>query len=254
MLLPLLTGLCRAAGSEEELALSLFNRDSYSFVSKLYILNDPNIEVMSAAHARELDKQGYFKKNEQKYLNFGVLNHEIWVRFDVNYPASYPNEDPKSQWILETGTALMAIGELYEEQEDGSFSMVSSDIRTPFDEREINHVNSIFPLAFNLGDEKRFYLRLRVDGAFYMPARIWKLEAFTANVAAQEFIFGLFYGAMLCIIAFNFLIYLSVRDVSYVYYIIYLIAITLLFLIDLGHGVNFIDNSAQYLEQNKIST
>ncbi|MDX1696621.1 MAG: 7TM diverse intracellular signaling domain-containing protein, partial [Ketobacteraceae bacterium] len=83
---------------------------------------------------------------------------------------------------------------------------------------------------------------------------LWEPEAYAVKVANEEFLYGMFYGSMLCIIVFNLLIYFSVRDVGYLYYIGYLAGITLLFFIDLGHGVNLFDDGGEIFHKDFLNT
>ncbi|MDX1696051.1 MAG: 7TM diverse intracellular signaling domain-containing protein [Ketobacteraceae bacterium] len=107
-----------------------------------------------------------------------------------------------------------------------------SDNAMPFEKRELNHVFSVFPVTLSLGETRRLYVKMENPAPSTCRLPLWEPEAYAVKVANEEFL----YGSMLCIIVFNLLIYFSVRDVGYLYYIGYLAGITLLFFIDLGHG------------------
>ena len=233
--------------------LALFNRDYYSASAHLFLLHDVNsdltIEQVIAA-----DQAGEFSKNDTDLLNFGFLDYPIWVRLDLSYPNSYPNKVAVEEWYLEIAAALLDVGELYEVYTDATIEQRRSDLRMEFSERELNHIHSVFPVRLALGESRRFYIKMQTAGSFFVPIRIWEPESYAVKVANEEFLYGLFYGSMLCIIIFNLLIYLSVRDVGYLYYIAYLMGISLLFFIDLGHGVNLFESGGEYFHKDYLST
>ncbi|MCG8670034.1 MAG: response regulator [Pseudomonadales bacterium] len=236
----------------ESEALPISSQQASQSVSQyIYVLHDQednlNLEQVIAA-----DEAGEFVRNEQDIINFGFLGYSVWVRFDLSYPEEEVTQPDSLFRYIEVATSLLDQGVLYEEQPDGSWSESRSDLTVPFDERALNHVYSVFPVTLEKNKRQRFYLRMKSDGSFYVPLTVWEPEAYSVKVANEEFVFGFFYGAMLCIAAFNFLIYLSVKDTSYLYYIAYLMSITLLFFIDLGHGVNIFDSTGTFLHKSII--
>lgn len=237
----------------EDAVIELFNRDYYSASQYLYLYHDES-DSLSIEDVIAADQAGKFNKNQDKVLNFGFLDYPVWIRFDVSYPDSYPNVKAKHEWYLEVAAPLLDVGELYEVSADGQVVRRVSDIRSKFADREVNHVYSVFPITFELGEQRRFYVKMQTAGSFYVPIKVWDKEAYTVHVANEEFIYGMFYGSMLCIIVFNLLIYFSVRDVGYLYYVVYLFGISLLFFIDLGHGVNLLDNGGDLFHKNYLST
>lgn len=240
-----------ALGNDD--TLRVFNRDYYSLSTYIHILHDESSN-MTIKDVIAADAEGKFKRNNKQTLNFGFVDHPIWIRFDIAYPNSYPNQGLTNEWLLEIASPLLDIGELYEVRQDGSYRARKSDLSMAFHEREVNHIYSVFPVEFSLGEERRFYVKMYTGGSFYVPLTLWKPEAYAQKVATEEFVYGLFYGSMVCIFAFNLLIYLSVRDVGYLYYIIYLASITLLFFIDLGHGVNLIDQEGDVFHKSYLSS
>lgn len=241
------------AATEEPGHIELFNRDSYSATHHLFIFHDVSGE-MSIRDVVAADEAGEFRLNSDDTLNFGFLDHPVWIRFDATYPDNYPNTEPFKEWYLEVAAPLLDKGVLFQVFADGSITERRSDISMGFNERDLNHVYSVFPVTLALGETRRFYIKMQTSGSFYFPIKLWEPEAYAVKVADEEFLYGMFYGSMLCIIIFNLLIYFSVRDVGYLYYIAYLAGITLLFFIDLGHGVNLFDNGGDIFHKDTLNT
>ena len=231
--------------------VELFNSDYYSVTDRVHVLHDP-ADSLSIEDVIAADQAGKFAANERSSLNFGFLDYPVWVRFDAVFPDSYLNAKARGEWYLEVGSPLLDVGILYQVDQDGLITERRSDISMKFSEREVNHVFSVFPVKMSPGETQRFYVKMQTAGSFYVPIKFWQPGAYAQKVATEEFLYGMFYGSMLCIVVFNLLIYLSVRDVGYLYYIAYLAGITLLFFIDLGHGVNLLESGGELFHKSSL--
>lgn len=100
-----------------------------------------------------------------------------------------------------------------------------------FNSRIIKHRNMVFTLTLPPQTTEVFYLKIKTDSFFQAPVSIWDPVAFSiANYNAQT-LFGLFYGIMLAMIIYNGFLFFSLKERTYLYYILYLTGFTLLQLI-----------------------
>ncbi|OUS04654.1 hypothetical protein A9Q81_05905 [Gammaproteobacteria bacterium 42_54_T18] len=67
------------------------------------------------------------------------------------------------------------------------------------------------------------------------PITLWSPTGFAEKVLNEAFIYGVFYGSMLIILIYNLFIYISIRNVSYLFYVLYLGGVTLVEFIETGH-------------------
>ncbi len=66
------------------------------------------------------------------------------------------------------------------------------------------------------------YLRLHSQGSVQAPLALWSPEAYLEEQPTRLYVLGIIYGVLLVMLVYNLFIYLSVRDVSYLYYILYI--------------------------------
>jgi len=68
------------------------------------------------------------------------------------------------------------------------------------------------------GEVNDIYVRITTTTTLQMPFILWQDNTFTESIANQRFWFGIFYWAMLIMLLYNAMVYLSVRDKSYLFY------------------------------------
>jgi len=181
--------------------------------------------------------QDKFIKSDQDILNLSISRSTFWLKFKLIYPDSFPNKEELKRWYLELGRSNLDVAELFIEEFDGVYEVKSSDLRTAYSDREVEHVNSIFILDLSLGQEVTLYARFKSKTAVYMPVTLWSQKEFVNEVAVVEFVYGVFFGGMLILLSYNLFLYVSVRDISYLYYVLYLGGITVFDFLEIGHGV-----------------
>ena len=186
----------------------------------LEILEDPDgkwdiEDIMSP----ELSSR--FSRNLVDAPNFGFTESAYWVRFDTQRI-----DQDSGQFLLEIGYPLIDHIRLYMFSPDGLISTRESGDAFPFYQRELVYRNVTFSLPAD--ESATLYLRFETGGSMRLPLRIWKQEHFLAHVNHEEFLFGLYYGLMLAMAIYNLFIYFSIRQKSYLFYVIYVASFTLL--------------------------
>ncbi|MEB0150134.1 7TM diverse intracellular signaling domain-containing protein, partial [Pseudomonas sp. CCC2.2] len=84
------------------------------------------------------------------------------------------------------------------------------------------------------------YLRLTSQGSIQAPLALWSSHAYIAAQPARIYVLGLIYGMLLGMLVYNLFIYLSVRDTSYLYYILYIASFGLYQISVNGAGIEFL--------------
>ncbi len=215
--------------------MPLVDAEHYAVTPYITLLEDPasqwNIEEVSSSEFT--DK---FTDAKQNYLNFGYSDSTYWIRLQLRYEPNRKRHPPVTNWYFEVGKAQLNTAELYVQREDGSLSRYQADIRIPYAERPLRMVNSVFPITTPKGETITLYLRVKNISAFYIPLTIWEPGEFVRKTTSEEFLYGAFFGGMLIMIVYNLFLYVSIRDLSYVYYSAYLVSALVFEAIDLGHG------------------
>ena len=113
--------------------------------------------------------------------------------------------------------------ELYLPGSDGEFVLAQrTGDALPYGSRQIRQNNYLFELPLQPGQSTTAYLRLHSQGSVQAPLSLWSAEAYMEDQPTRLYVLGMIYGVLLVMAVYNLFIYLSVRDVSYLYYILYI--------------------------------
>lgn len=210
--------------------------DSYSVNQTMEVLEDESGEL-TIEQVSSGNYDARFVPSMGTILNKGITGYTFWIRFTLLSHPSIADVSKKSLWYLEVGRSQLNIAELYSPNDEGGYDVLTADIRKPLSERDVVHVNSVFPISTNLFDEKTYYLKIHNENALFVPLTLWNPIAFAEKVAYEEFVYGLFFGGMFIMAFYNVFVFLSVRDPGYLYYFLYVFSIAVWQFIEIGHGL-----------------
>jgi len=162
-----------------------------------------------------------FRAHREEVLNAGYSTSVFWLKIDLRYQAS-ANALPR-QWLLELAYPPLDHLELYLPGTDGAYRLAQrTGDALPYDSRQIRQNNYLFELPLQPGQATTVYLRLHSQGSVQVPLALWSAEAYMEEQPTRLYVLGMIYGVLLVMLVYNLFIYLSVRDVSYLYYILYI--------------------------------
>lgn len=157
-----------------------------------------------------------FSPSRQLVPNFGFSRSVWWFRVRLL------NQHPSQQeWLLENSYPLLDRFDLYLRGADGRITHVPGGRGLPFASRQVVHPNLIFRLPLMYAQPVDVYLRVETGSSVQLPLTLWQPTRFAASDADQQRMFAGFYGLLLAMFAYNLLLFLSLRDASYGYYVLY---------------------------------
>ncbi|MDF9620602.1 7TM diverse intracellular signaling domain-containing protein [Pseudomonas entomophila] len=163
----------------------------------------------------------HFVQHQDEVLNAGYSTSVFWLRIDLDYAAP-PSAAPR-QWLLELAYPPLDHLELYLPDEQGGYHLAQrTGDALPYASRQVRQNNYLFELPMRPGQSTTAYLRLHSQGSIQAPLTLWSAEAYLEDQPARLYVLGMIYGVLLVMLVYNLFIYLSVRDVSYLYYILYI--------------------------------
>ncbi len=170
---------------------------------------------------------------------FGFISDVIWARFTVTIP-----EGNKTEWFLEIGYPLLNKIDIYVPDENQDYRSKHYGNRLPFDRRDIDHHNFLIRLNSDPGTYT-YYIRFQSESSMNIPMTIHPLKNVISDINIQKTVFGLFYGALLIILFYNLLLAISMKDLTYLSYAVFIAALVFVSLELNGYGF-------QYLWQNTV--
>ncbi|MBG0842751.1 hybrid sensor histidine kinase/response regulator [Ectopseudomonas toyotomiensis] len=182
--------------------------------------------------------QGSFRLHDKPVLNAGYSRSVFWLRLDLHYLPREAQGD--RNWLLELAYPPLDHLELYLPDEAGGFALAQrTGDSLPFDTRQIRQHNYLFELNLEPNQTKRIYLRLESQGSIQAPLTLWAPNAYLEEQPARIYVLGIIYGVLLVMLVYNLFIFLSVRDTSYLYYILYIASFGLYQVSVNGAGIEY---------------
>lgn len=193
----------------------LDSNNSYQRIGKsVYYLKDPKREIQFNDIIKpEFDS--LFKKSNQDANNLGNIDMAVWNKFTIT---NHSNE----KWLLAVENySLDSLFFYYPDSIKGGYQFIRSGRHVPFSELKYKSNNFIFDLPVPRDSTVTFYLKVDTYIMQY-PLAVLTRERFIEKSHTKDLFTGIFYGFVLVLILYNLFVYLSVKDESYIYYVIYI--------------------------------
>lgn len=185
----------------------------------LYYFIDPEDrlsfeEVSSPAFA------GYFRLHPS-YQNKDFQPHAAyWIRFPVRHSVT-----TRKLWLLEFYDQTIDHIEAYLPGEKGYYSKMLLGDSQPFSKRLFMHKNFEIPLEMRSDTVMHYYFKVRSHGFADIRIAFRSVNRFVYYSLNEYFLFGTFYGMILIIVLYNFLVFLAIREIKNIYYILYILSV-----------------------------
>ncbi len=150
--------------------------------------------------------------------NLGLSRHNTWVRFEVK------NESRRSRFLLNVAYPLLDDVELYQVDPMGRLNSIAHlGSFKKFADRIYKHPNYVFDVYVRPFESKEYYLRVRSAEQIILPLSLGVQEHVWQEIRVTDILLGLYLGVVLIMALYNFFLFLSVRDYSYLHYVIYVV-------------------------------
>lgn len=175
-------------------------------------------------------RAGRFAPGQSPVLNFGIGAPPVWIRFAVNNPTAAPVRKRLSietAWLDRVEVHFLRQGQLVATYRDG-------DAET-FMQRPIVSRYFTFDHDFAPGPSEVF-IRIETPDPMVVPVRLQSLETARIRQMQQDLSYGIVYGFLLALMAYNAILYASLRGTRYLSYALYLAMFIAMNVAYTGHG------------------
>ncbi|MDF2454262.1 MAG: chromosome partitioning protein ParA [Cytophagaceae bacterium] len=175
--------------------------------------------------AKEISSNGEFLFSKNKAC--------VWIRFTIQ------GTSKNNHWLLEFLDFNIKDIKLYLPDEKGIYTEFQSGYAYPFSSREIIHKNLDFSIT--LSEEPQvIYARIEPGSSTVLSAEIKSYEGFIQYSLTEYMLLGLFYGIMLVMIIYNLILYFTVKENYYAYYVFYALCVALASMCHDGIGFQYV--------------
>lgn len=190
-----------------------------------------------------------FKKHDRGILNFGYTESAYWVRFDLRYDGKFPER----AWLLELMLPLVDEAHLYLYDHQGNpIKEAKSGYALDWRKRDLAVANPVFDIRLPADQPVTAYLRIYSKNTLRMPMHLSSADRYAEKVAMDEIIQGMFLGGMAAIFLYNFFVSFVVRERGYLFYIPYLLFITLFEFVEQVHGQQIFNQVPAFLHKQYL--
>jgi len=157
-----------------------------------------------------------WEKTEKETINFGFTTKPYWFKFTVQnntkeilnlfFKITYPMLDE----IL-----------FYAPNPDGTYYEMKTGDKYPFKHREVVDVGFVFPVAVYPGLNS-YYFRIQTTSSFNFGCYLYSAKGYLKVLNTDQPLIWMYYGLMIVMVVFNFFVFLSIRDISYLLYTLFI--------------------------------
>ncbi len=171
--------------------------------------------------------------------NFGLSSSAFWLKLTLT------NQTNLDEIILGISNPLIDEIELYEIVENRPVFINKQGDKFLYAERDYNHQHILFNIKTQ-NKPSTYLLRVKSWEQLITPLFISSPIYILEKNLTQDLLFGLFFGIMIVLIFYNLFIYISIKDISYLYYVTYIFLITLTQASINGYTLKFITPNSPY--------
>lgn len=178
---------------------------------------------------------GKFVANTSAVPSFGFSNAAYWFRLRLKN-----SHATRSEWLVEIPSAMFWSAPYSIVRPDGSVEhgMIRHQGQAGF--TSLPHRTPVFTLNLPPQQELTLYLRLEEQGSVRLPLTVWTPEAFADAEHDQQFSHGILFGVFLAMLAYNLLLFASLRNRNYAWYVCYVGGFILSLASFLGYGKEYL--------------
>lgn len=224
----------------------------YPVSTESYFINSEMLYLEDPEHAESIEtivkNQHQWQVIQRNSPNFGFTDTAYWFRFNIqNY------SDTPEQIYLELPIPFLDSVQLYQTRNDQVLQMHDVGDQYPFKQRPVVHQNYVLPFLLQPGINEMI-MRVASAGTVEAPLTLWKPEVHARHTAETNLTIGIWMGMIGIMVIYNLLLFLSIKDTSYLYYVFFALGY-LMFQISLkGYGFAYLWPEQLHWNSFAIST
>ena len=151
--------------------------------------------------------------------NFGFERGAYWFHVRLR---NENRDEPR--WMLVQRYALSDRIDVYARYPDGRIVHQASGDYLPFSSRSIPYRHPNFRLELPIGQPVDLLVRVQSQSSMQVPLDLYTPAAFTSLSRDNQFVMGVYYGILLALFVYNLVLWVSLRDASYSWYLMHITA------------------------------
>lgn len=175
----------------------------------------PATEI-SFSEALKSDK---FVLNTRDVPNLGISKSSVWLRFTLI------NRSAEKNLLLHIAYPILDEVELFSLQGNGKYTRILMGEVKKFNVRKYKHPDYIFDIDLQKNQSRTYYLRIKSTEQLIIPISVNKPTNLWQSLSTENILSGIYLGTVVIMFLYNLFIFFSVRDRSYLFYVIYVASV-----------------------------
>jgi diguanylate cyclase (GGDEF)-like protein len=190
--------------------------------------------ALDLTQAMSAYREGKFVACDTPILTFGMGSRPVWIAFEVK-------NDTVAQQLrrLDVETSWLDKLDVYFLTDDKTVASYELGDSKPFSLRPIKRrffeIDHIFPVG-----SSRVLMRIETSDPIVVPIFLRTVDESLSAEVWQNYSYGVLYGFLLGLMAFNLMLYATLKSKNYLFYSAYLASYLLLNIVYTGHGFTWL--------------
>jgi diguanylate cyclase (GGDEF)-like protein len=150
---------------------------------------------------------------------FGFQSGAFWFHADI-----VNRNDVEPRWILVQNYPLSDRVDIFLRYADGRIVHQASGDSLPFSSRSIRYRHPNFQIELPKDEQVELLVRVQSESSMQVPLDLYTPSALTELSRDSQLVMGLYYGILLALFCYNLVLWLSLRDPSYFWYLFHISA------------------------------
>lgn len=179
------------------------------------VLEDPTL-TLTLAEVQKPDVAARFKTDspDSEGFNFSYSRSAYWLRLKLSNTTDQPVDR-----MLEIKFGRISSLQFHQPRAAGGYQTVETGNTLPFATRPYKNRFFVFPVTLPAHSDQVYYLRVQSVSSILVPARLWTPHAFYTYERTDYFAQAWYFGMVAAMIAFNSLLFVVLRSLSYLLYV-----------------------------------
>ena len=174
-----------------------------------------------------------FDKSSKQTVNTGYSNSKFWYKIKLKNKAH-------RRWLFNISGTIVDQIEFYEILENGQVKKRVSGDFYPFSQREVQAPTFSFYMDFAENETRTLIVSIKSNDTKQFNFFIRSEEFFNKVMYQVMFRWFFYFGMLFMMVVYNLLLYFSIRDNTYLYYVFYIASFAMLQFTIFGYGNMFI--------------
>jgi hypothetical protein len=186
---------------------------------EIEVLEDPS-GSLGIDQVRQADQKGRFKASAASTPQTLNLSSNYWFKIKIK-----SNPAAEKHYLLEFFDQTIDEITVYMPDTAGGYQETFLGDQYPFAERRLKHKNFEIPIDNSGQETNTYYIKIKSSQIADAIIVLRSVDFFIAYALNEYLFFGVFYGMILVFSLYNLVLFISMKQREYLYYVLYILSV-----------------------------